>query len=183
MGSDATRLAKGMVRHLRTLAWSTVLVLVLSGIGDADPAKVANSVLLVFEGNRLSVRQPAPVPYSEVSRMMTALQRASPIGRYAIVLFRDSPREIIGYLLTVDRDGTLSLGSQSHEWDAAGRQYRLVRSELFRSYQPLDENQPWTWVVSIPINRELQASLIIRAVGARWPIESVSISVAAQPTN
>lgn len=173
----------GLIRHRGALAWSAVLVLILSGVGGADPAKVANSLLLVYETSRLSVRQSAPVPYSDLSSMMTALQRSSPIGRYAIVLFRDSPREIIGYLLTVDREGTLSLGTQSHEWDATSRQYRLVRSELFRSYQPLDENQPWTWVVSIPINRELQASLIIRAVGARWPIESVSISVAAQPTN
>lgn len=173
----------GTLRNLGALACSTILVLVLSGIGDADPAKVANSLLFVYERSRLSVRQPAPVPYSEVSSMMTALQRSSQTGRYAIILFRDSPREIIGYLLTVDREGTLSLGSQRHEWDTGDRQYRLVRSELFRSYQPLEGNQPWTWVVTIPINRELQASLIIRAGGARWPIESVSISVVAQPTH
>jgi len=114
---------------------------------------------------------------------MAALQRTSPAGRYAIVVFRDSPREVVGYLLAVEREGTLSLGSQLHEWDPGDRRYRLLRGELFRSYQPLEGGLPWTWFVTIPISRELQASLVIRAWRVRWPVESVSISVTAQPTH
>lgn len=159
------------------------LVLVLLGIGDATSARVADSLVLVYEGNRLSVKQSAPVPYSDVSTMMATLQRTAHMGRYAIVLFRDSPREVVGYVLAVEREGTLSLGSQVHEWDPGERRYRLLRGELFRSYQPVEGNLPWTWFVTIPISRELQASLVIRAGAVQWPVDSVAISVLAQPAH
>lgn len=170
------------LRNLGSLVRCAILVLLLSRAGDAAPAGVADSLVLVYDANRLSVKQSPPVSYSDFSSMLTAIQRASLVGRYAIVLFRDSPREIIGYVLAVEREGTLSLGSQLHEWDASDRQYRFLRGELYRSYQPLEGNVPWTWLVSIPISREREASLVIRAVEARWPVESVSISVTAQPT-
>lgn len=158
-------------------------MLALLQLGDVAATTAAESLVLVYEGSRLSVKQSAPVPYSDLSSMLMALQRASPAGQYAIVLFRDSPREVIGYVLAVEREGTLSLGSQLHEWDVSDRQYRFLRGELFRSYQPVDGNVPWTWFVTIPISRERQAALVIRAMAVRWPVESVSISVAAQPTN
>jgi len=50
------------------------------------------------------------------------------------------------------------------------------------AYLPLEGNKPWTWLVSIPISRELQASLMIRAADGRWPVGSISIAVVAQPT-
>lgn len=170
------------IRDLGSVVRCAVLVLLLARVGDAAPARVADSLVLVYEAHRLSVKQSAPVPYPDLSSMMTAIQRASLVGRYAIVLFRDSPREIIGYVLAVEREGTLSLGSQLHEWDASDRRYRFLRGDLYRSYQPLEGNMPWTWLVTIPVSRERQASLVIRAVEARWPVESVSISVMAQPT-
>lgn len=157
-------------------------MLLLSRGGDAAPARDADSLVLVYEANRLSVKRSSPVPYSDLSSMLTALRRGSLVGRYAIVLFRDSPREIVGYVLAVEREGTLSLGSQLHEWDASDQEYRFARGELYRSYQPLEGNKPWTWLVSIPISRELQASLMIRAADGRWPVGSVSIAVVAQPT-
>ncbi len=158
-----------------------MLVLVLARIGDAAPANVAESLVLVYEGNRLSVEQSAPVPYSDLAGMLVALGSASFVGQYAIVLFRESPREIVGYVLAVEREGALLLGSQRHEWDASDRRYRFLRGGLDRSYQPLDGPPPWTWLVTIPVSRELQASLLIRAVEAAWPVKTVSISVMAQP--
>ncbi len=158
-----------------------MLVLVLAQVGDAAPAKVAEPLVLVYEGNRLSVKQSAPVRYSDLASMLAALESASFVGQYAIVLFRESPREIVGYVLAVERKGALSLGSQLHEWDASDRRYRLLRGELYRSYQPLEGHSPWTWLVTIPISRELQALLLIRAVEAAWPVKTVSISVMAQP--
>lgn len=188
-GSSARGFAVGVdglwcnsVRNLGSLVRCAILVLLLARAGDAAPASVADSLLLVYEANRLSVKQSAPVSYSDLSSMMTSIQRASLVGRYAIVLFRDSPREIIGYVLAIERGGTLSLGSQLHEWDSGDRRYRFLRGDLYRSYQPLEGNVPWTWLVTIPVSRERQASLVIRAVEARWPVESVSISVMAQPT-
>lgn len=170
-----------MIRaHLGSIARRAVLVLALTGLGDAGPAAAAEPLVLVYEGNRLSVRQSAPVPYSDLASMLEALGRASLVGRYAVALFRDSPRELVGYVLAVEREGTLSLGSQLHEWDVGARGYRLLRGELYRSYQPLEGNSPWTWLVTIPISREREASLLIRAVGLRWPVRSVAISVTEQ---
>ncbi len=158
-----------------------MLGLLLAQVGDAAPAKVAESLVLVYEGNRLSVEQSAPVPYSDLAGMRAVLERTSFAGQYAIVLFRESPREIVGYVLAVEREGTLSLGSQQHEWDASDRRYRLLRGELYRSYQPLEGRVPWTWLVTVPVSRELQAALLIRAVEVAWPVNTVSISVVAQP--
>lgn len=163
--------------------WGALLVLTLSVLGDAAPPAAADPLVLVYEGSRLSVRKSAPVVYPDVSEMLAALGRESHAGRYAIVLFRDSPREIVGYVPAVGPEGTLSLGSQLQEWDPSGRRYRLVRGELFRSYQPLEGNAAWTWFVTIPVSRELQAALVIQAAGTRWPVGPLSISVQSQPAH
>ena len=166
-----------------SLARCLVLVLLLARVGDAAPIGATEPLVLVYEGSRLSVRQVAPVPYSDLASMLAALPHASLSGRYAIVLFRDSPRQLVGYVLVVQGEGTLSLGSQLHEWNAGDRGYRFLKGELIRSYPPLEGRSPWTWLVTIPISRELQASLVIRAVNHRWPVESVSISAAGQRTH
>lgn len=153
------------------------LLVLLSGVGEAASPRAAQSLVLVYEGSRLTVKPAAPVPYSDPARMLAALQQASLPAQYAMVLVRDSPRQLVGYVLAVEREGTLSLGSQLHEWDAGDRRFRLLRGELSRSYPPLEENSPWTWLVTIPIGRELEASLVIRAVERRWPVGSVSISM------
>lgn len=169
--------------HLGSITRRAVLVLALLGLGDAGAATAVEPLVLVYDGSRLSVRESAPVAYSELSDMLAALGRDSHVGRYAIMVFRDSPREIVGYVLVVGREGTLSLGSQLQEWDPGDRRYRFRRGELYRSVQPLEGNSPWTWLVTIPVNRELHASLLIRASELRWPVRSVSISVTEQQTH
>ena len=165
---------------MRSLARCVALLLVLlSRAGEAAP----QSRVLVYDGNRLTVKPSAPVPYSDPARMLAALQQASLPAQYAMVLVRDSPRQLVGYVVAIEREGTLSLGSQLHEWDADDRRYRLLRGELNRSYPPLEGNLPWTWLVTLPVGRELQAALVIRAAGRRWPVESVSISVTRQRTH
>ncbi len=164
------------------LARCLVLGLLLARPGAAAPAGPTEALVLVYEGNRLSVKPVAPVAYSDLASMLAALPRAPLSGRYAIILFRDSPRELVGYVLAVEREGTLSLGSQLHEWDPGSGGYRLLRGELSRSYQPLEGDARWTWLVTIPISREVQAALVIRAMESRWPVESVSISVTEQGT-
>jgi hypothetical protein len=154
-----------------------VVLLLLSGVGETASPRAAQSLVLAYKGNRLTVKPAAPVPYSDPARMLVALQQASLPAQYAMVLVRDSPRQLVGYVLAVEREGTLSLGSQLHEWDTGDRRYRLLRGELSRSYPPLEGNSPWTWLVTIPIGRELEASLMIRAVERRWPVESVSVSM------
>jgi len=168
--------------NLWLLARSAILVLLLAHAGDAAPAKVAEPLVLVYEGNRLSVKPSVTVPYSDLGSMVAALQSALSSEQYAILLFRESPRETVGYVLAVEREGTLSLGGQQHEWDASDGRYRFLRGELYRSYQPLEGHMPWTWLVTIPISRELQASLMIRAAEAAWPVQTVLISVRTQPT-
>lgn len=165
-----------------SLARCLLLGLLLAQPGDAAPAEPTESLVLVYEGNRLSVKPVAPVAYMDLATMLAALPRAPLSGRYAIILFRDSPRELVGYVLAVEREGTLSLGSQLHEWDPVDGGYRLLRGELSRSYQPLEGDARWTWLVTIPISREVQAALVIRAMESRWPVESVSISVTEQGT-
>ncbi len=169
-----------------SLGWllrCVVLVLLLSQTGNAAPARGTGSLVLVYEGNRLSVKQSAPVPYSDLVSLLAAVRRASLSGQYAAVHFRDSPRELVGYVLAVDREGTLSLGSQHHEWEPGDRAYRFLRGQLYRSYQPLEGDAPWTWLVTIPITREREASLVIRASETRWPVRSVSISVGGRLAN
>jgi len=169
------------LRKLGVFLGGAVLALVISGVGDAPAAGKDDSLVLVYEGNRLSVKQSASVPYSDLQSMLQAVRRSPLIDQYGILLFRNFPRSIAGYVFAVEREGTLSLGSQLHEWDAADYRYRFSRSELFRSYQPLEGELPWTWLVEIPVSRTVGVSLVIRAVEERWPVKSVSISVRTQP--
>lgn len=171
------------VRNLGFLLWCTILALISSGVGGATPAERVDSLVLVYEGNRLSVKQSASVPYSDLRSMLEALRHNPLIDEYAILLFRNFPQSITGYVFAVEREGTLSLGSQLHEWDASGYRYRFSRSELFRSYQPLEGSLPWTWLVVVPVSGVRQASLVIRAEDGQWPVKSVSISVKTEPRN
>lgn len=166
--------------HRVPARWAGLLLLVLAA-GAETSAPAAESLVLRYEGNRLSIRQPASVPYSDIQSMLAALGRGSLAGPYAMVLFRDSPREIVGYVLAVEREGTLAVGSQLHEWDPGGRRYRLLRGELYRSYQPLEGDSPWKWLVAVPVSRERQAFLVVQAPNRRWPIQSVAISVGEAP--
>lgn len=170
-----------MWREARLVVRVGVLALALAQVGAAAPARQPESLVLAYEGSRLSIKQTAPVPYSDLTSLLAALPQAASPGRYALVLFRDSPRQVVGYLLAVERAGTLSLGSQLHQWDPGDRRYRLLRGELYRSYQRLEEPGPWTWTVTVPVSREYEASLVVRARETRWPVRSVSVSVTGQP--
>lgn len=160
-----------------------VSLLALTVGGAHAQGRPAVSVDLVYEGNRLSVKPSAPVLFRDVQGMLAAVSAKPLTGQYAVVLFRESPRAVVGYVLAVEKEGTLSLGSQLHEWDPGDRRYRFLGGELYRSYQPVNGNAPWTWLVTIPVSRETQVALLIRAAGARWPVESVAISVQAQPVH
>lgn len=160
-----------------------LVLALLTATGEAATERPTEPLVLRYEGNRLSVKPTAPVAYSDLESMLGVIGRSSLAGRYAMVLVRESPRELVGYVLVVEREGTLALGSQRHEWDPGGRSYRFRRGELYRSYQPLEGGGPWTWLVTIPVSRERQAALVIQAADLRWPVESVSISVGGQPTH
>ena len=160
-----------------------VLSLVVWRVGAADPVGVDGSLVLTYKGDRLSVRRVASVPYSDLSTMLAAIRSESLTDRYAILQFRESPQSLIGYVLVVDREGTLSVGKQIHEWDLSDRRYRFLKGDLYRSYQPLEGNSPWTWLVEIPVNRENWVSLKIRAEEGQWPLKSVAISIVTDSGN
>jgi hypothetical protein len=172
-----------MARRRPWLLRSWLLVLLLAGAGQAAPARPGEPLVLVWEGNRLTVKQRAQVPYTDALAMLVDLRKAPRVGRYALLLFRDSPRQIVGYVLAVERQGTLSLGTQLYEWDPGDLRYRFMGGELYRSYQPIEPGGEWTWFVSIRVSRELEASLVLRAPGDRWPVESVTVSVAGGPVH
>jgi hypothetical protein len=54
------------------------------------------------------------------------------------------------------------------------------RGELARAYSPLEGGGPWTWLIDLPLARESEAAIVVRAEG-EWPLRSVSINLLRAP--
>ncbi|MBI4588907.1 MAG: hypothetical protein HY725_08695 [Candidatus Rokubacteria bacterium] len=152
-----------------------------TALAELLPRLQGPQVEVAHGGNRLSVLTTAAVHYRSPWEVVQALGERPPSRRYALLLSRDSPREVTAFLLGVTEEGTLLLGAQRFAYDAASRQYVDSGGDLYRAYPPLEGKSPWTWLVTIPVSREYEASLEIRAVNAPGPVRTVRIFLMSRP--
>jgi hypothetical protein len=169
---------------LRRTSWAMalgVLLVLVPGPGAAQVpsewSSAGTDVRLVREGNTLLVHGLAPVRYSQVSDMLTALER--PQSPAAMRLTRVAPGRLVDYFFCVTLEGRLVVGQQVWREDVA-RRWVFERGELARSYSPLESGGPWTWLIDVPLARESEATIVVRAEG-EWPLRSVSINLLRTP--
>lgn len=168
------------------LHWFVLIVLMLvpfvrDASGQGPVASMAEHVVLRSDGNELTALRTAPVPYRSLEALVAALDHALPVRSRAIRLVRASPPEIVEYVLCVTREGTLILGEQLFGGDDPARRRVLLRGELTRGYTPLEQDERWTWIVGLPLSREVNVTLEVRATSAGWPVPSVTIDVVGSP--
>jgi hypothetical protein len=132
---------------------------------------------LVREGNTLLTRASAPVRYSQVADMLADVEQ--PVTPAAMRLTRVAPGQLVDYFFCVTLEGRLVVAQQVWREDAS-RRWVFERGELARSYSPLENGGPWTWLISIPLARESEAMIVVRAEG-EWPLRSVSIDLLRTP--
>ncbi len=132
---------------------------------------------VVREGNTLLARGVAPVRYSQVADMLSAIER--PMSPPAIRLTRVAPGRLVDYFFCVTLEGRLVVGQQVWREDAS-RRWVFERGELARAYSPVEGGGPWTWLIDLPLARESEAAIVVRAEG-EWPLRSVSINLLRAP--
>lgn len=166
------------MRYVATVA----LVLMLLEAPVLDAAEVRPVVVSVTadgfeisgEGNSVTGVRRAPVPYSELSGLYAAMLREEPIPA-AARLVRTTPPQVIDYVFCVTEDGALVVGQQVRTLDSSGR-YALSEGAIKRAYVALEASGPWTWIVDIPLGREITLSLEVRALTTGWPVRAVSVT-------
>ncbi len=165
------------------MEWSVLALIVL---GFVTPTAAAPALIRLDDefqveswGSRLTVFREAPVAFSTLDEMTTAL--AQPLGARARAasLVRSSPPQAVDYVLGVTREGTLIVGEQV--FDLEGDRPFFVRGEIWRAYAPLQRPGPWTWLVAIPVSREATAVLELKAATATWPVTRVTITPSRTP--
>jgi hypothetical protein len=132
---------------------------------------------VVREGNTLLARGLAPVPYSQVSDMLNDIGK--PLAPAAMRLTRLAPGRLVEYFFCVTLEGRLVVAQQIWREDPS-RRWVFERGELSRAYSPLESGGPWTWLVDVPLARESEATVVVRAEG-EWPLRSVSINLLRAP--
>ena len=161
---------------------STVVTLVAAeASGQALPSPPTDRAYVASDGNELSVRRNVPVPYRTLEALNAALAHPFPASARAIRLVRAAPPEVIEYALCVTGDGTLILGEQVFAGDVAKGRNVLVRGGITRGYPPLGRPGPWVWLLELPVSREMNATLILYATTAGWPVRTMLIAVSQEP--
>jgi len=144
------------------------------GLVDVD----ADRFSVEADGNRLTVWRVVPVAFSAIDRLTAALSRPMPPQAYAMQLHRHAPPENVHYVLCVTSEGTLVLGQQIFAPGTSTTRPVLVRGEIVRSYPPLETSGAWIWLVDVPVSREREVVLAVRATSPDWPIRVVMITPA-----
>ena len=137
----------------------------------------AADLRVVREGNTLFARASAPVRYLHVGDMLAAIER--PVTPAAMRLRRMAPGQLVDYFFCVTLEGRLVVGQQLWREDPT-RGWVFERGELTRAYSPLESDGPWTWLIEMPVARESEAMIVVRAEG-EWPLRSVSMSLLRTP--
>lgn len=134
-------------------------------------------VRIVREGNTFLARAVVPVRYSQVADLLNDIQR--PVSPAAMRLTRVVAGRLVDYFFCVTLEGRLVVGQQVWRQEAS-RRWVFERGELTRSYSPLDSGGPWTWLVDVPLARESETIVVVRAEGES-PLRSVSLRLLRTP--
>jgi hypothetical protein len=135
---------------------------------------------IAAEGNTVTGRRQAPVPYVSLSVLAAAVAQERPLPA-AVRLVRGVPHQIVDYVLGVTDDGLLILGEQVRTLQPGSSRYILTEGSIRRAYPALEATAPWTWIVDIPLGREVTLTLEIRAMAASWPVRGVAITPRLTP--
>jgi hypothetical protein len=127
------------------------------------------------EGNSVTGVRRAPVPYDSASVVAAAVVQAQPVPA-AVRLVRSAPPQVIDYVFCVTEEGVLVIGQQVRTLDVSSGRYVFTEGDIKRAYQALEATVPWTWIVDIPLGREVAVTLELRAMTALWPIRAVFVT-------
>jgi hypothetical protein len=135
---------------------------------DADRFEVSG------EGNSATGLRRAPVPYTSVTDVAAAVRQRQPVAA-AVRLVRSAPPQVIDYVWCVTEDGVLIVGQQVRSLDMASGRYVFTEGDIKRAYPALEASVPWTWIVDIPLGREVALTLEVRAMTQAWPVRAVMV--------
>ena len=127
------------------------------------------------EGNTLTGLRRAPVPYTSVTDVSLAVRQAQPVPA-GLRFVRGSPPQVIDYVWCVTEEGVLIVGQQVRRLDAVSGQYAFTEGDIKRAYPALEASVPWTWIVDIPLGREVTLTLEVRAMSQTWPVLAVTVA-------
>ena len=165
------------------LVLTVALLLLVASRAEDQPPPVAldqSAIRVQSNGNELIAMRQAPVAYSSLEQIVTAIARAGGTRAAPLRVVRVSPPQEVDYLFGVTTTGTLVLGERIHTLDTIERRYVFARGQIVRSYPSLSVPEGWLWLVEVPLSRETTVTLQLRAQ-ARWPLESVSVTMDGVP--
>jgi hypothetical protein len=132
------------------------------------------------EGNTVTGRRHAPVPYESLSVMASAVAGERPLPA-AVRLVRSTPPQIVDYVFCVTDDGLLVVGEQVRTLQLPSSRYVFTEGTIKRAYPALEATAPWTWIVDIPLGREVTLTLEVKAMMAQWPVRAVAVTPRLRP--
>ena len=141
---------------------------------DADRFDVSG------EGNSITGVRRAPVAYSSLEALSVGLRSLRPLPA-GVRLVRSVPQQVIDYVWCVTEEGVLVVGQQVRTFDPGAGQYVVAEGEIKRAYTALEATVPWTWIVDIPLGREVGVTLEVRAMSQTWPVHAVLVSPSVTP--
>jgi hypothetical protein len=136
---------------------------------DADRFQISG------DGNAVTGLRRAPVPYGLLSDMTAAIRQPQAVPT-AVRLERTVPPQVIDYVFCVTDDGLLVVGQQIRTLDVTTGQYIFTDGEIKRAYPALEATVPWTWIVDIPLAREVPLTLELKAMTSAWPVRAVAVT-------
>jgi hypothetical protein len=151
-----------------------VMVLLAAATAGAQPAERPARIEIRAGDNRLEIMLLAPVPCQTLTSFAESLEQPLDDRPYAMRLVRTSPPEGSEYILCITSDGTLVVGRRVFARAEPGIPDAFARGDIDRAYPALDGPMPWTWLVRMPVSREVIVTLEIRATEG-WPVRHVII--------
>lgn len=167
----------------RALAVSALVLTAFGGSAmatDRKPLPVsvhvdAERFEITGEHNTLTGVRRAPVPYDTLTAITAAVQQPAPVAA-AARLVRSAPPQVIDYVLGVTDDGFLVVAQQVRSFDGGTGRYQFTDGEIRRAYPALEATVPWTWIVDIPLGREVNVTLEVTALAPGWPVRGVTVT-------
>ena len=166
-------------------AWAAVgaLALVILDaplVAAAEPRQVLVNITaerfdISGEGNAVTGLRRAPVPYDSLSDIAAAVRQAQTLAT-AVRLVRSAPPQVIDYVFCVTEDGVLIVGQQIRSLDVTTGQYVFRDGDIKRAYPALEATVPWTWIVDIPLGREVPLTLVLKAMTQAWPVRAIVVT-------
>jgi hypothetical protein len=155
-------------------------VLIATGVHAAEPRQLAVKIggdrfEIVGDGNTVMGLRQAPVPYSSLTDLADAVQETRVLAS-AVRLQRTAPPQVIDYVFCITDDGVLVVGQQIRTLDVASGQYVVTGGDIKRAYPALEATVPWTWIVDIPLAREVPLTLELKAMTQSWPVRAVAVT-------